>query len=76
MDNLTSRVSGTNILLVVAETWSNFLMMIYMLQNLVVLLGILLQRVTLIFTLTCVVALGLKNEKDWKDYMDACLHTI
>jgi uncharacterized membrane protein len=64
MDNLSSQVLGTNILLVVAETWSNFLMMIYMLQNFVVLLGILLQRVTLIFALTCVVALGLKNEKE------------
>ncbi len=39
-------------------------MMIYMLQNLVVLLGILLQRMTLISTLTSVVALGLKNEKE------------
>jgi hypothetical protein len=38
-------------------------MIIHMLQNLVVLLGILFQRVTLIFTLTCVVALGLKNER-------------
>jgi len=64
MDNLSSWVLGTNIFLVVAETWSNFLMMIYMLQNLVVLLGILLQRMTLIFTLTSVVALGSKNEKE------------
>jgi hypothetical protein len=55
---------GTNILLVVAKTWSNVLMMIYMLQNLVVLLGILVQRVILIFILTCVVTLGLKNEKE------------
>jgi hypothetical protein len=38
-------------------------MMIYMLQNVVVLLGILLQGVILIFILTCVVTLGLKNEK-------------
>jgi len=37
---------------------------IYTLQHLVVLLGILLQIMILIFTLTFVVALGMKNEEE------------
>ncbi len=37
---------------------------IYVAKNLVVLLRILLQRVILIFILTCLVVSGLKNEKE------------